>query len=180
MRCNCTLRTRGQCTMQLHASRSRSWNMHLSVFLRSHANTTNGFCQSIRDCAQFEGLNKSHWPQLTGLRCLSVLSRPFPAPSMFKLLVNVRIWERSGGRPPRSQPLFRYTSGTKRKNSLSGYELPFPVWVHHELYFRRGYPALSAGEPSPSTCVLLTDADRKSTRIFVPIPRVRQSNTFRS
>lgn len=35
-------------------------------------------------------------------------------------------------------------SEVKRKNGLSGYELLFPVRLRHGLYFRRGYPSLSA------------------------------------
>lgn len=66
------------------------------VLLRSQVNTTNAFSlDSIRDSAQFLRLNHNHWPQITKLLCLSVFSRPFPVPSMLKLLVNVRIWERS-------------------------------------------------------------------------------------
>ncbi|KAK9759078.1 hypothetical protein QE152_g320 [Popillia japonica] len=46
-----------------------------------------------------------------------------------------------------SKPLDFYDysdmSEVKRKNGLSGYELLFPVRLHHRLYFRRGYPSLS-------------------------------------
>lgn len=55
--------------------------------------------------------------------------------------------EKKGERAPR-KPLNFYDysdmSEVKRKNGLSGYELLFPVRLRHGLYFRRGYPSLSA------------------------------------
>lgn len=88
--------------------------------------------------------------------------------------------------PPTFTAIPRYNR-SQRKNGLSGYELPFPLRLRHGLYFRRGYPALSAGEPSPSTCVLLTRSMGnprgfsspflRSTAQYVLIRKSRVSNS---